>query len=248
MSAPQNTGTPPPTPYALEHRAWQQVASATTVLLPLGSTEQHGSHLPLNTDTVIATTVAEALCQMLREENEEAVVAPAVPYGSSGEHQQFPGTVSIGGQALETLIVEFGRSAKVWADRLIIVNGHGGNVEPLHGALKTLRQEGRETLWVTCESPGADPRDTHAGHRETSLMLFLRPGRVRMDLAAAGTTEPLNRIMPQLIRSGVRAVSANGVLGDPTAASAEAGQRLFAEMLETAHRHLRDELRTSDDG
>lgn len=84
---------------------WPQVPEGGLVLVPVGSTEQHGPHLPLDVDTVVAVAVARGLAPAL-----EGLVAPAVAFGASGEHQDFPGTVSIGTPALTTVLVELGRS------------------------------------------------------------------------------------------------------------------------------------------
>src|SRR5215217_3221384 len=112
---------------------------APLVVVPLGSVEQHGRHLPLATDTVVAQAVAEDVVQML----DGAVLAPALAYGASGEHEAFPGTISIGTEALTGLLVEYGRSACRWAGRVLLVNGHGGNLEALRAAGALLRAEGR---------------------------------------------------------------------------------------------------------
>jgi creatinine amidohydrolase/Fe(II)-dependent formamide hydrolase-like protein len=107
--------------------AWPDVEPASHLLaVPLGSCEQHGPHLPLDTDTRIAVALAEGLAAR----RPDVLVAPAVPYGSSGEHQGFAGTLSIGQDALEHLLVELVRSADGWRG-VVLVNGHGGNAEPL---------------------------------------------------------------------------------------------------------------------
>ena len=190
--------------------------------VPLGATEQHGPHLPLDTDTRIAA----ALVDQLAKEHADVVVAPPLPYGSSGEHAGFAGTVSIGQDALELLVLELVRSADRWAG-VVLVSGHGGNAEPLGRAARLLRSEGRDVLawWPTLE--GAD---AHAGHVETSVMLALDPAVVRMDRAEAGERRPLRDVIGAMRLGGVGAVSPNGVLGDPTTASAADGRRLFAEM------------------
>src|SRR5687767_8440986 len=95
------------------------------LVVPLGATEQHGPHLPLGTDTIIASALASDL---------DAVVAPALPYGSSGEHAGFPGTLSIGRAALEHVLLELGRSAPF--ARVLFVSAHGGNAEPLAAAVR----------------------------------------------------------------------------------------------------------------
>jgi creatinine amidohydrolase len=163
------------------------------------------------------------------------VVAPAIPYGASGEHAGFPGTLSIGQEALERVVVELVRSADGFAG-VVLVSGHGGNAEPLARAVARLTGEGRRVRqWF----PRIPDGDAHAGHAETSLLLALDPRAVREDRVEAGATEPLAELMPALRTGGVRAVSANGVLGDPTGASAEEGEQIFdalvADLAATLH-------------
>jgi creatinine amidohydrolase len=200
------------------------VASQTTVLVPVGSLEQHGPHLPLDTDAVIATAVAESAAERLAP---GVRVAPVVAYGSSGEHQAFPGTASIGGEALQHLIIELVRSLRTWADRVVFVNAHGGNAAALSSAVTQLRDEGHDVGWVPCATEDVD---AHAGYTETSLMLHLRPRSVRLQTMQAGNTTPIAELLPTLVERGVRAVSANGVLGDPTGASSREGRRLLNAM------------------
>jgi hypothetical protein len=85
------------------------------LLVPVGSTEQHGPALPLGTDTMIATSVTQEVARRLVDDGHHVLVAPAVGYGSSGEHEDFPGTISIGREALGLMLVELGRSACRWA-------------------------------------------------------------------------------------------------------------------------------------
>jgi creatinine amidohydrolase len=190
--------------------------------VPLGSTEQHGPHLPLGTDT----SLAQALADSLAVQRQDVVVAPALPYGASGEHAGFPGTLSIGQTALELVLVELVRSADAFAG-VLLVNGHGGNASALDRARDQLRGEGRQVLaW----SPRVPDGDAHAGFVETSLMLAVAPDDVVVGQAEPGATEPLHGLMPLLRAQGVAAVSPNGVLGDPTGASADHGRALFAQL------------------
>lgn len=201
---------------------WPEVDAAAVLAVPVGSTEQHGPHLPLSTDT----DVAQALCQRLALARRDVLVAPALPYGSSGEHDGFPGTLSIGQGAVELVLVELVRSATRTFDRVLLVSAHGGNAAPLTRAVERLRAESRD---VRAWAPRVDVAggDAHAGRTETSLQLALAPARVRLDRAAPGNSRPLAELLPALRASGVRAVSANGVLGDPDGASAAEGAALL---------------------
>ncbi|RAU92626.1 mycofactocin biosynthesis peptidyl-dipeptidase MftE [Mycobacterium colombiense] len=205
---------------------------AASLLVPLGSTEQHGPHLPLDTDTRIATAVAHGARARL---GDEWLVAPALAYGASGEHQSFAGTISLGTEALTTLLVEYGRSAAGWARRIAFVNGHGGNVAALRSAVALLRTEGRDAGWCPCLAPGGD---AHAGHTETSMLLHISPADVRTDRRVAGNTAPLPELLGSMRRGGVAAVSPVGVLGDPTTATAAEGERILAEMVDGCVRRV----------
>jgi creatinine amidohydrolase len=208
---------------SLGSATWPELPERPLLLVPLGAVEQHGHHLPLATDTTVACAVAGAAADAL----DGALLAPALAYGASGEHEDFPGTISIGTEALTGLLVEYGRSACRWAGRLVLVNGHGGNLDALRAAGALLRTEGREIAWFPCGAPGAD---AHAGRTETSLVLHVEPAGVREDRAVAGATTPVADLLPRLRAEGVRAVSPTGVLGDPAGASAEEGADLLAGM------------------
>ena len=205
-----------------------QTAGARLVLVPVGSTEQHGPHLPLETDTLIAIAVAGAASDRLGGTAAGVWVAPALAYGSSGEHQSFPGTASIGTDALRFVVVELVRSLRTWADRVVLVNAHGGNLVALRSAVDQLVAEGHAVQWLACATEDVD---LHAGRTETSLLLHLAPHLVRRELAEPGDCRPLAEILPTLISGGLAAVSANGVLGDPTGASPEEGRAVLEAMV-----------------
>jgi len=208
---------------------WPDVAAGRreVLILPTGALEQHGPHLPLDTDAAIAAAVAARL----HERRPEAGLAPTLPFGASGEHAGFPGTLSIGTEALRLAVIELVRHAAADWSAVLVVNGHGGNADALRQAVALCAAEGRLLRVVHL---GTRSMDAHAGFAETSMMLALDPARVRLDLAAAGPTAPIAELLPELARGGVRALSPNGVLGDPAGASAGAGAALLDELVEQA--------------
>jgi len=217
----------------LGEMTWPEVGERRpTLVVPLGSTEQHGPHLPLDTDARIATEVA----QRLAATRVDLVVAPTVAIGASGEHAGFPGTLSVGTAVLEEIAVEIARSADHFA-RVVLVNAHGGNSAALRRAVSRLRAESRRVEMVRCAVSGGD---AHAGRTESSLMLHLAPHLVRIERAEAGETRPWSELAERIVSGGVVAVSPNGVLGDPAGATAEEGARLLDEMVRNALDQLRD--------
>jgi len=207
----------------LGRATWRQVeatAGGALLALPLGSLEQHGPHLPLDTDTRIADAVAGGLAAR----RPGVVVAPAVAFGASGEHAAFAGTLLIGQEPLAAMLVELVRSARAAFRGIVLVNAHGGNETTLADVARRCTAEGDDVLvWHAAVEGG----DAHAGRTETSLLLAIDAAAVRLELAEPGCTEPIERLLPRLRAEGVRPVSSNGVLGDPAGASAEEGRALL---------------------
>ncbi len=192
------------------------------MVVPLGSCEQHGPHLPFDTDTRIAVALAAGLAAGRRD----VLVAPAVAYGASWEHAGFPGMLSLDHAALTALLVQLGHSA-TWARGLVFVNGHGGNRRAVDDAADRLRADGRAVLvW----SPHVVDGDLHAGRVETSLMLVIAPEVVYMDDAAPGF---IGRPPSSVFTDGVGSISPNGVLGDPTGASSSEGATLLNRLVQS---------------
>lgn len=211
----------------LGHVTWTDLwnlAPRPIIAIPIGSCEQHGPHLPLDTDTRIAVALAEGLVSSF--EPGDVLIGPTITASSSGEHAAFPGTLSIGADVVEHLIVELVRSAD-WSAGVVLINGHGGNAAPVQRASNKLLGEGRRVLaWW----PHIRNGDAHAGESETSMMLALAPHLVRMTRAEPGRTEPLVDLIDELRANGVRAVSPNGVLGDPRLATANHGKTLLTRL------------------
>ena len=180
--------------------------------------------------------IAAALCAALAAARDDVVIAPALTITASGEHESFPGTLSIGTVATEAAIVELVRSAlpPVGSSRpapfraVVLVNGHGGNVEALQRAQQLLVDEGRDVLVWHPSVPGGD---SHAGATETSLLLHLDPDCVRRDLLEPGSTARWREIAEQVVAGGLASVTPNGVLGDPTGATAADGAQVFVALV-----------------
>jgi creatinine amidohydrolase len=207
----------------LGDRRWADVPGSgdggVIILVPVGSFEQHGPHLPLDTDTRIAEAVAERAAERIAG----ALLGPTLTVTASGEHDGFPGTLSIGTSTTTAVIVELVRSAD-WTSGVVLVNGHGGNATAVGDALRVLRSEERHPLaWWPQRPDGARPDDLHAGWTETSVMLHLHPRLVDLDTAAPGASVTIRELGSRHLID----VTPNGVLGDPTGADPEDGRRIL---------------------
>lgn len=193
----------------------------TLVVVPLGSWEQHGPHLPPDTDTVIISAVVAAATAG----RQGITVAPTLGITASDEHAGFGGTLSIGTEATAAAVVAIARSAS-WASGVLFANGHGGNADALTIAREAMDHEGLvHDVWSL---PPYDGADLHAGRTETSVMLHIAPGSVDMSRAVAGTGGAAHDLLTTMREGGLRAVSPTGVLGDPTTATADHGRAVFA--------------------
>jgi mycofactocin system creatininase family protein len=199
--------------------------------LPIGSLEQHGPHLPLDTDTRIAVELGRRLSHA----RPDVVVAPPVPYGASGEHAGFAGTLLVDHAVLAGFLLELIRSARASFSGVVLISAHGGNNEALSFVHQRCRADGEVVVIWTAAVPGGD---AHAGRTETSLMLAIDPAAVRLERSEAGCTDPLDVLMPRLRAEGVRPVSSNGVLGDPRGANAAEGELMLAAMVDDLVRAL----------
>jgi mycofactocin system creatininase family protein len=195
-------------------------------VIPVAAIEQHGHHLPVVTDSLL---LGEIVARVSARMAERVLFAPLQWLGNSHHHLDFAGTVSASPRVYLDLLNDTVECFLTHGfRRIVLVNGHGGNRDALVAAATVLRGEGRDVAWWNCSVSGAD---AHAGHTETALLLHLSPEVVRMRAVAPGNTEPLADLMPRMRDGGVVAVSASGVLGDPTTATPAAGERIFAAMV-----------------
>lgn len=229
--------------------AVEALGERSVLIQPVGAIEQHGPHLPLATDLIIASEMAERVVQE-RGDELDLWLLPPLAYSKSDEHAWAPGTVWLRATTMLAVLDDLGRSvAALPARRLAFLNGHGGNTQLLGVALRELRiAHGLMTFLL---HPGM-PRDSggeegdagelgmgvHAGRDETSVMLHLRPGLVDMSRAARAVPDALaaNRHVTfggQVPFGWVSSdLSASGVIGDPTLASAGRGEQLVRAMVE----------------
>ncbi|GAA3046182.1 creatininase family protein [Streptomyces glomeratus] len=234
-------------------RVAAELGERSVLCLPLGSVEQHGPHLPLDTDTVIAEQFAHRLATYVAGRH-DLWVGPAVPYGLSPEHARTPGTITLDLHLYATLIItlvtEYIRSTRVQS--LLLINGHGGNRGVLEAVVNQLRHSHGVTTCVlhpAALAAGRVPIDSelpevHAGVLETALMLALDPDRVRLDLLPSETVpDPGQRqaVGRLVLDRGVTwpwtsddpALSTGGVIGgDPRKATPELGQKLLTAALD----------------
>jgi creatinine amidohydrolase len=221
----------------------ERLLASSIILQPLGAIEQHGPHLPFDTDLVIAAAVADAAVAEYGDAH-DAWLLPPLAYTKSNEHAWSAGTVWLSASTLLAVLDDIGRSvAMLPARKLVFVNGHGGNSALVNVANRELRLKyGLMTFLAHPGFPvdqgGTAPESelgmgVHAGTDETSLMLHLRPERV--DLSVASRNVPEWLAGNQHVRFGGRVsfgwlsndFGGDGQIGDPTAATAERGKELF---------------------
>lgn len=235
---------------------WQEIESAVqggvdTIIVPLGATEQHGPHLPVGTDTRIATALAERIARNL----EDALVAPPVPVGPSDEHAAFPGTLSISPDTLTAVLRDYVSSFESQGfTRVVILPGHGGSFSIVDAAYAELaRTEGVDLVAITrlqrymelldegLSAAGIDVDEpvVHAGASETAMLLAIEPSLVEGDLPE-GHTGTVSAAA--LFADGVETYDESGVLGDARPATAAAGEVLLEHITDAYTAYIRDEF------
>jgi creatinine amidohydrolase/Fe(II)-dependent formamide hydrolase-like protein len=241
--------TGPSNPFLLGEMTWPQAArrlqEVDTVLLPVGSIEQHGPHLPIDTDAFDAAYLASRVAE--RCSDPKPLVLPLISYGVSYHHEDFKGTISVTPETLSRMVYEIGMSvAKQGVTKVVIINGHGGNGPALHFAAQMINRDAHIFTCVdTGETSDPDisalaetPNDVHAGEIETSTALAVRSHLVRLREARKFVPRFSNRYLNFSSKRSVgwyahiSKLSSYGVLGDPTKADPEKGRKMWEVMIE----------------
>ena len=218
------------------------------VILPLGAIEQHGPHLPLNVDVLIAEKVADLVASELVRHGLKIVVAPTFVYGDSSHHLGFAGTMSLHNESLVSSLRDLCHSIlKSGFRRIYLLTGHAGNCD----AMNQIENEfGKSQIIAVADWPSIRGKlhnaateklsllpevvGTHAGHFETSIMMLISPDKVRQNLIEVGVIGNPADIGAKLRSLGMQRVSENGVIGDPRSSSASAG-KIYLDTLVDLH-------------
>ncbi len=237
-----------PDTFVLGELSWPQAEArlkkVDIALLPVGAIEQHGPHLPLDTDAYdaqyLAVEVARA-CSAPRP-----FVLPLIPYGVSYHHEDFRGTISVSNETLSRLVYEIGMNvARNGITKLVIINGHGGNAATLHFAAQMINRDAHiftcvdtgETSDTDIDQIAETPGDIHAGEIETSTTLATRPHLVDMTKAKKSVPKFSSRYLDFSSKRRVdwyartRKISPTGVMGDPSKATRAKGEQIWATMI-----------------
>ncbi|WP_049901129.1 creatininase family protein [Halococcus agarilyticus] len=221
----------------LTEATWTDADAVETDLavLPVGSTEQHGPHAPLGTDRLTARAVAAAGAERYEDVHDsEVVVAPTIPVGIAEEHRQFAGTLWVAPDTLREYVREVVASlASHGWDRVVLVNGHGGNVDALREVCGTItRHDAAYAVPFTWFEAAASLSEMgHGGPIETALLRAIHPDLVREDrieAARAGASETWGEwVSGTNLAFDAAEFTDSGAVGDPSDGSAERGEELL---------------------
>lgn len=233
--------------YLLAELTWPEAEArfkqVDVAMLPVGAIEQHGPHLPLDTDAFDADYLARRVAAACS--TPKPLVLPAMAYGVSYHHNDFSGTLSVSPETLARLIHEVGMSAaRCGITKLVIVNGHGGNAPALHLAAQMINRDAHiftcvdtgETSDTDIEELLGATNDVHAGEIETSTTMAIRPNLVRMDLAPKMVPRFSSDFLDFTSKRSVGwyaytdKISDSGVMGDATRATVEKGHQIWEVM------------------
>lgn len=241
----------------MEEMSWVDVEEAIeegrdTVLIMLGSIEQHGPHLPLGTDTYISDELGERIAQKL----EDTLLAPTIRPGVSAHHMDFPGTISISPRLLMDLVEEYCSALDEHGFRyIVLIPFHGGNFDPVKTVAPEIARDMKNANIITVadlerqltlmnqamKDAGIDYEEPviHSGASETSVILSINDKLVNMDRMEKGYEGPIP--VSQLFSKGLRYFTENGVLGDPTKGNSEAGEYILETLADKIANQIKEE-------
>ena len=245
----------------MEEMNWVDIGDAiksgfTTVVIGIGSTEQHGPHLPTHTDTIIGDILANKIALKLGN----ALQAQTIRVGCSDHHLSFPGTISLKKDTLKAIIFDYVRSlSKHGFQNMILIPSHGGNVKAIQEAVKELQSDYQDIniigytdilkfimyewqianeFGITNEEAGA-----HAGEVETSQVLAIAENQVRKERFKPGYMGALSPEIEKLMNEkGISALSEIGIIGDPTHADIEKGKIYIEKLAENLTKDIKEIL------
>ncbi len=227
-----------------------------TVIITVGSTEQHGLHLPLGTDAIWGEALGDRVADALGN----ALLAPGLRIGCSEHHMDFAGSLTLSQETFVQVVADLCRSlAHHGFGHIVLLPTHGGNFAPLARAVEAIRSELPEVNLIAftdllgfmneifrvgkARNVMPEQAGAHSGEFETSLMLTVSPELVAMDKAQPGYVGDQVSIAAVVFEKGFRAVTENGVLGDPRDASAANGEAYLAAMTDLVVRFIEDHKR-----
>jgi creatinine amidohydrolase len=240
----------------LEEMTWTMVQDAMndgykTVIMAVGSIEQHGPHLPVSTDVHFGDCLAKHVAEKLGN----TLVAPTIKPGCSSHHMHFPGTISLEPETLIAVLKDSCRSLdKHGFKNIILLPSHGGNFAPVATAVQSIAMQLNANLINAHKAgvittsfkkavaeTGADESSVggHAGAGETSFILAYKPGLVRREDMKKGYVGPSTQ---KYVRTGIKSVTPSGIFGDPTVASREAGEKLIEYIVDALVKLIKREL------
>ena len=243
----------------LEEMVWPEVEAALedgtrTAIVSVGSIEQHGPHLPLNMDTLDGDELSRRIAAQLGD----AVAAPTIRPGCSGHHMAFPGTISIPPETLMDVIRGYCRSLDEHGfEHVVLVPTHGGNFGPVRTVAPDVAREIDATVIPLADldehmqllneglnDAGIDYEQDviHAGAAETAVVLAVDEELVRLEDIESGPEGDISTA--HLLSEGFKTITENGVLGDPTEATAEAGETIIQHVVDTYVDHIERERRS----
>ena len=244
------------TKYYYADLAWPEIKRAAAerrvILLPIGTTEQHGPHLPLAVDVLTASTVCDEAAKRIPD---DVLVMPSIWYAFNEHHMDFPGTITIEGQHFIDYVTDVGVSvARHGFRKVVLINGHGSNVPFLDIVARNITNRSPaicamapwwtlvpQEVWQEVRQSQFPGGMSHACEAETSLMLAIRPDLVDMTKAVKDINLPPSRFLwndligkpPVTFQDRWSRISKTGIIGDPTLATPEKGQRLLEAAVRT---------------